>query len=147
MQRDTHTLIDAVDSVSHTSHEYDAVVGRWLLKYAIDLIEIGDPYGHGLGIAKVAKRLGIPVAVNLEDDYGLCPTRDLIDEKGQFCGGQCTPESGSDCSANSWYGPKVRLKRLFVARWRKETFGGYMSQQTFSLRPLRHWSGGIGRSG
>lgn len=117
--QDEHELLDPVVSVNPVSAEYDAVLREWLWRYAIDLIDLHAPDNHSVGLATLAEQSAIPLVVRLTDYYGLCPTGNLIDDADTFCAGQCTPDTGQDCSVSRWRGPKPRLKGKFVTRWRK----------------------------
>lgn len=116
---DHHILLDQVNSVNHANSEYDEVLSQWLWQFAIDAVEVHDLTGHSLGLGQVACNSAIPLLVHLTDYYGACPTGDLIDDRGDFCAGQCSRDSGQDCTVARWQGPQPFLKGRFVSRWRK----------------------------
>jgi glycosyltransferase involved in cell wall biosynthesis len=73
---------------------------------------------HSLDVFDVAKILKLPTIVTCHDYYFACPNHLLLDEKGRFCDGVCTPGDG-DCNGTSdWTKEAPALKHGWVSTWR-----------------------------
>ena len=64
------------------------------------------------------KYLDIQVVFSFHDLYTLCPTIHLIDNKGVFCGGECSPGKGTCSIRNKWYRAIPNLKHGYIHEWR-----------------------------
>ena len=105
----------APDPFSPFGEGYDDVIGRWLLEYAIEEIEVLGLCGHGANLPRLAADLEIPVTLILDDAYPVCPNGNLTDEQGRPCAGRCTPSTG-DCLPQP--DPQGRrLKHEYVTAW------------------------------
>ncbi len=119
------TLARPIEPVTHRSDEYDALVLDILYRHAVSLLHVRHVAWHGLGLASVAKSIGIPVVYSLHDFYSLCPSLNLLDDQLRHCGGRCTPGAGA-CQVSLWkQGQLPPLKHAFVGRWR-EMFDAFM---------------------
>lgn len=119
------TLARPIEPVTHRSEEYDALVLDILYRHSISLLHVRHVAWHGLGLASVAKSIGIPVVYSLHDFYSLCPSLNLLDDQLRHCGGRCTPGNGT-CQVGLWKpGQLPPLKHAFVGRWR-EMFDAFM---------------------
>ena len=119
------TLARPIEPVTHRSEEYDALVLDILHRYAISLLHVRHVAWHGLGLASVAKSIGIPVVYSLHDFYSLCPSLNLLDDQLRHCGGRCTPGNGT-CQVGLWKPAQLPpLKHAFIGRWR-EMFDAFM---------------------
>jgi GT2 family glycosyltransferase len=108
-------IASAPDPFSPFGDGYDDVIGRWLLEYAIEAVEIRGLHGHGANLARLAADLEIPVTLLLDDAYPVCPVSNLTDERGRACGGRCTPSKGDCLSRPDPEGR--RLKHDYVTAW------------------------------
>lgn len=125
VELEEYELSRPIDPVTHRSGEYDAIVLDILYRHAISLLHVRHVAWHGLGLAAVAKSLGVPVVYSLHDFYSLCPSLNLLDGQLRHCGGKCTPGPG-DCQPNLWSQEQMpALKHAFVGRWR-EMFDEFM---------------------
>ena len=116
---------EPIEPVSHRSDEYDAIVLDILYRYSIALLHIRHVAWHGLGLASVAKSIGVPVVYSLHDFYSLCPSLNLLDDNLRHCGGKCTPGTGT-CQIGLWKHQQLpALKNAFIGRWR-EMFDAFM---------------------
>ena len=97
----SHRLTQPIDAIPHRSAEYNAVLARWLVDWAIELVHVRHLAWHSVDIPVVAKRLMIPCVLSFHDYYSVCPTVKLLDDQGQFCGGVCTPGQGQ-CRHELW---------------------------------------------
>src|SRR5690606_13747163 len=96
-----------------------------LYRHSIALLHVRHVAWHGLGLASVAKSIGVPVVYSLHDFYSLCPSLNLLDDQLRHCGGRCTPGEGA-CQVSLWKpGQLPPLKHAFVGRWR-EMFDAFM---------------------
>lgn len=118
-----HVLLESIklkspiNPSSHTSKEYDNIVGDLLFRYGIELIHIRHIAWHSVSLARLANRLDIPTILSFHDFYTICPTVNLLDENQVFCGGECTATEGR-CPVPIWSGHKlVNLKHDFIKTW------------------------------
>lgn len=115
-----HKLAVPLTAFPHRSAEYDAVVGDWLVRYAIELVHIRHIAWHGLGLIDVAKAIGLPIVFSFHDFYTICPTVKLLDEAKVYCGGNCTATQG-ECQHELWREPDFPpLKHAAIANWREQ---------------------------
>jgi GT2 family glycosyltransferase/glycosyltransferase involved in cell wall biosynthesis len=119
--RESHVLSQPIDPILHRSDEYDAVAAEWLYRYSISLLHIRHIGWHSMGLADVAKSMRVPVVYSVHDFYSVCPSLNLLDEKLQYCGGNCTSSEGDgDCQVALWKPASLpSLKHRFVKRWRE----------------------------
>ncbi len=97
--------------------DYDAVMQAVLVQYAFDLVHIRHLYKHTLGLPEVAARLNVPVVLSFHDFYYVCPTINLVDEKGKYCAGECTKGDG-ECPLPFNVPRFPKLKHQWVYAWR-----------------------------
>ncbi|MGH3087653.1 MAG: glycosyltransferase [Rubrobacteraceae bacterium] len=99
--------------------DYRAIVFGLLVKYRFELVHIRHLMGHTFDLPEVAARLGIPVVLSFHDFYFSCPTVQLIDDNGKYCGGNCTPGTGRQCTIMT---PRLEglpiLKHAWLGTWR-----------------------------
>ncbi|MGB6087414.1 glycosyltransferase family 2 protein, partial [Parvibaculum sp.] len=113
-----HILSNPLKAFPHRSDEYDAVVGEWMVRYAIELVHVRHIGWHGLGLIEVAKTLGRPVVFSFHDFYTVCPTVKLLDDKNEYCGGVCTASRG-ECRHELWPSRGFpALKGAAITQWR-----------------------------
>ncbi len=62
--------------------------------------------------------LGVPVIHSFHDFYALCPTAHLIDDRGEFCAGQCNGGEADCALSRKWFVSPPRLKGAYVHTWR-----------------------------
>ncbi|MBA3472887.1 MAG: glycosyltransferase [Rubrobacter sp.] len=74
--------------------DYRDIVFRLLVKYRFELVHIRHLMGHTFDLPEIAAQLRIPVVLSFHDFYLSCPTTQLIDNNGKYCGGVCTPGRG-----------------------------------------------------
>ncbi|HEY2092142.1 MAG TPA: glycosyltransferase [Thermoanaerobaculia bacterium] len=60
---------------------------RFLAEEKPDLVHIHHLAGHSLSLASVAKRLGIPIVMQIQDWFFLCARVNLFDRDGNRCSG------------------------------------------------------------
>ncbi len=112
-------LRSPINPTSHTSKEYDNIVGDLLVRYSVELVHIRHIAWHSLSLARLAKRLNIPTILSFHDFYTICPTVNLLDENLVFCGGSCTATDGR-CPTPIWSKYCLtNLKHYFVKTWQQ----------------------------
>lgn len=115
----THTLSEAVDTLSHRSGEYDAVMRDWLEIVNPRIVHIRHLAWHSLSLPALAKMRGSRIVFSFHDFYAVCPTIKLLDENNVFCGGQCTA-TGGECTIELWdQSDMPRIKNSWVHVWRE----------------------------
>lgn len=99
--------------------DYRAIVFGLLVKYRFELVHIRHLMGHTFDLPEVAARLRIPMVLSFHDFYFSCPTVQLIDDNGNYCGGICTPGTGRQCTILT---PRLEglpiLKHAWLKTWR-----------------------------
>jgi GT2 family glycosyltransferase/glycosyltransferase involved in cell wall biosynthesis len=95
-------------------------------EHGVALVHIRSFIGLGPEVIDVVKRIGLPVVVSLHDFFTVCPTIQLIDEHGRYCGGHCTSGEGRCPTSKRWIEGLPQLKHSYVYEWR--------SRMTDSLR-------------
>lgn len=115
---DRWVLATPIEVQDVTNREYRAIVGRILVGLDIDVLHIRHLIGHTFEAAEVARGLGVPVALSFHDFYYVCPTVQLLDERGKFCGGICTDGQGVCPIPTPWLDDVPHLKHNWVYEWR-----------------------------
>jgi glycosyltransferase involved in cell wall biosynthesis len=83
--------------------------------FHVKLAHVRHLLGNGPETLDTFHQLGIPVILSFHDYYTVCPTIQLIDGNGVFCGGRCTPGSEECSVAKSWFrGGMPVLKHQYV---------------------------------
>ncbi len=115
-----YQLLEPVDPLTHTSHEYDKIVNHWLHKYDFSLVHIRHIAWHSLSLPKLAKLSGARVVNSFHDYYSVCPTVKLLDDTNTFCNGECTATKGA-CKPDLWDKDAFpSLKENWVYHWREK---------------------------
>ena len=118
--RANHVLTEAVNAITHRSHEYDATLSRWLRYYRFNLVHIRHLAWHSLSLPKLVKESGAAVVMSLHDYYSLCPTVQLLDNNGVYCQANCTKSAG-DCQQALWPASSLPpLKNGWVGQWQQQ---------------------------
>ena len=84
-----------------------------------DLVHIRTLIGTGPEILQTLAGLGKAVVFSFHDFATICPTIQLIDNRGQFCGGYCTRGQGTCPVSKRWFGDVRDLKHHAIGRWRE----------------------------
>lgn len=100
--------------------EVARVAVELLTRFNIEFVHVHHLIGHSFDLPRVAKALGIPVALTLHDFYMACPSVNLLDNNNTFCGGTCTAGDGR-CNTPIWLENDIDLKHRFVHLWRDES--------------------------
>lgn len=135
---DTYTLRDGESG--ETLYEFDLKV-KWkpkapldkqrlsVIKYIcqkinIEIVHIRSLIGTSPNVIPFLKYIGVSVVFSFHDLYCLCPTIQLLDERGDYCGATCTEGKGRCRISNRWYGPIPDLKHDYVHKWRQRMRDG-----------------------
>lgn len=101
--------------------ERAAVLPRLLRSYGVALVHVRHLLGNGPELIEQAAAAGVPVVFSFHDFYTACPTIQLVDDQGRFCGGRCTPGEGDCPVARSWFPqgtPPLKHRHVQVHRQR-----------------------------
>jgi glycosyltransferase involved in cell wall biosynthesis len=82
-------------------------------------VHVRHVLGSGPGLIAESKKLELPVVFSFHDYATLCPTVHLLDERGEFCGGRCTPGEGPCRVSPRWFKGLPPIKHAFVHVWRE----------------------------
>ncbi|WP_304125524.1 glycosyltransferase [Methanosphaera cuniculi] len=127
------------------NEEFEQVYFNILVNLHIDIVHIRHLIYHTFDMPRVAHALGLKVILSFHDLYYICPSHNLIDDRGQYCGGYCTPKipqrgKTSVCSVMKGINAPEDV-RSFLPKWRKSISEMYKycdefittSQSTYDL--------------
>lgn len=117
------TLLRKISPLEINRDDYNAVIFEVLKGYAFELVHIRHLYKHMMTLPKIAHTLNIPVIFSFHDFYHVCPTINLVDEKGKYCAGLCTasqPTQEEDCPTPFTQLTLPPLKHQWVNSWREK---------------------------
>ncbi|MCW8090797.1 glycosyltransferase [Alteromonas sp. ASW11-130] len=77
-------LKDPINFSYHRSLEYNNILKTILLKYSIEIVHVRHLVWQSLDIFAVCKSLGVLTVNSFHDFYTVCPSVNLIDDKGNF---------------------------------------------------------------
>jgi GT2 family glycosyltransferase/glycosyltransferase involved in cell wall biosynthesis len=112
-------LEQAILLMDFSRRDYRAAFAEALELARPELVHVRHVFKHTLDAPKMAADRAIPVVMSIHDYYTVCPTIQLVDNNGRFCGGPCTPGHGV-CPTLPKAGPVPTLKHGFVYQWREE---------------------------
>ncbi len=101
-----------------TRSDYRAAFTEALDRTAPELVHIRHLFKHTLDAPRLAAARELPTLMSFHDHYLICPTIHLLDERGRYCGGVCTPGAGTCPTVRA--GSLPPLKHAFVHQWREE---------------------------
>ena len=78
-----------IDYYSHRCEEVDGIFMHILLQYGIELTHIRHLAKLSVGVSEIAHQLNIPVVYSLHDFYTMCPTTHYLNDKMEYCKGDC----------------------------------------------------------
>jgi glycosyltransferase involved in cell wall biosynthesis len=109
-------------------------------KFSPDIVNIHHLMGSGPEVIDLFSERGIPVVFSLHDQYAICPTAHLVDERGRFCGGNCTDTIGQ-CALNPDYfrNMSTPLKHDFVHTHRKRMGAALKKCQSYVVPSSTTW--------
>lgn len=108
---------------SESIRQYRQIYRHILFEYHIDVVHIHHLIKHTFDIAHIAHDMNIKTILSIHDFYYVCPSYNLFDDKGQYCGGRCSPIMTNDPIKGQCYVPKnIRppLLKEFIAQWREQ---------------------------
>lgn len=85
----------------------------------IDLIHIRHLIKHTFDLPALAAKLGLPMIISFHDFYFICPSYNLLDDKNNYCAGECT-EGNSQCMVSMADLIDLPLLKEFIPQWRTE---------------------------
>jgi glycosyltransferase involved in cell wall biosynthesis len=110
----------SLDFLSPSDQAYRAIVERLLVVHGVESVHVRHVYRHTLDLPEIAHALGCQVLLSLHDSYLICPTIHLLDDRGRFCGGVCTPGAGRCHVGPHWLRPAADdLKHGYVHQWQR----------------------------
>lgn len=86
---------------------------------APDLVHIRHLLGHTDDLVELCGERGLPVVLSFHDYYMACPGIHLLDDRGRFCGGHCTPSQGQCWIPMPWLADLPTLKAGYLESWRE----------------------------
>lgn len=113
-------LESSVSVLDHHHDEYRHEVARILEDFDIEVVHVQHLIYHSHDLPLVADAMGLTVVATLHDYFPICPTIQLIDDQGRFCGGTCTPGQGKCRTGMPWVRKDVpHLKHAWVHEWKR----------------------------
>jgi len=98
--------------------DYAAIYRKVIIDNAIDLVHVRHILAHTNDLVDVVAACQVPLVLSLHDFYLLCPTIQLLDSSGRYCGGACKPQPGQCSYAPSWMGELHQPLSTWNATWR-----------------------------
>jgi len=109
-------------SLEANDHRYREAFFNLLDDYRPDLVLVHGMINHDWQLFSWVSDLGIRLVFQIHDFYSVCPSYNLLDENGVFCGGICTASRGS-CNAVIPHRDvgiiAPPIKHEFVYEWRE----------------------------
>jgi GT2 family glycosyltransferase/2-polyprenyl-3-methyl-5-hydroxy-6-metoxy-1,4-benzoquinol methylase/glycosyltransferase involved in cell wall biosynthesis len=105
------------------------LLGGLCATFGIHFCHVHHISGCREGLLQAFDSLRIPYGFTIHDFYMACPTINLLDEKGEHCGGVTDEGRCQQC-----LGAQAPLKTVEVARWRSE-HATFLSRAAFVLAP------------
>lgn len=96
----------------------------------IDIIHIRHLIQHTFDLPVVSKKLGIPLVISFHDFYFICPSYNLLDEKNNYCAGNCTEGEGQ-CNISMEILKDLPTLKTFSKKWREEVSNILSTASTF----------------
>ncbi len=110
---------EPVNPLVQFSDEYDKYLADIIYKMSIDILHVEHMAWQSMGITKAAKAFEVPIIFTLHDYFSICPSHNLLDDKGIFCGGSCTATKGQ-CQIDIWPSDNLpNLKQGYIKRWQE----------------------------
>lgn len=109
------------------NEEFEQRYFNTLIELHIDIVHIRHQIRHSFDMPRVAHAFGIKVILSFHDLYYICPSHNLIDDRSQYCGGECTPfiprndnqsNTLSQCAIGKGLNAPLDI-RGFLPTWRK----------------------------
>jgi glycosyltransferase involved in cell wall biosynthesis len=91
-------------------------------RFEVELAHVHHLIGNSAALIDQLNGMKLPVVFSFHDFYTVCPTIQLIDDQGRFCGGQCTPGDGQCPLAPNLFpaGNRPVVKHHYVYQHREE---------------------------
>lgn len=115
---DQWLLEERLRLIDFSRADYRAAFDAALDRCHPELVHVRHLFKHTFDPPRLAAARHLPVVMSFHDHYFLCPTIHLLDERGRFCGGICTPTVGNCPTVSA--GSTPPLKHAFVHQWREE---------------------------
>lgn len=100
-------------------HEYASLLSTILTRWQIALVHIRHLHDHSRIAARVVRSHRLRYYVSLHDFYAVCPTINLVNAEGRYCGGACGSADGECLAHASWPADLGRLRGKGVHVWRR----------------------------
>ncbi len=98
--------------------DYREAFSAALDRAAPEIVHIRHLFKHTFDAPRMAAARELTTVMSFHDHYFICPTIHLLDERGRYCGGDCTPGLGHCPTVRA--GSLPPLKHAFVHQWREE---------------------------
>lgn len=97
--------------------EFRNIYFNVLTALKIDIIHIRHLIQHTFDLPLIAEKLEIPVIFSFHDFYLICPSYNLLDDKNNYCAGNCT-EGNEQCKIPMAILNDLPILRSFIPKWR-----------------------------
>lgn len=99
---------------------FSRILDEVLANHDFDVVHIRHLAKQSLEMARTVAFHRVPLVLSIHDFFYVCPTVNLVDADGMFCGGVCS-KGAADCKPKLGIKPKSRLRDGWVLDWRRET--------------------------
>ena len=101
-------------------HDYAEAVAGWITALGVELVHARHLINQPLtSLSEVCRRLGVRFVLSTHDFYMVCPSVHLLDERRRFCGGHCTPGSGTCWTPTAFVAQAPPLKHRWIHEWQR----------------------------
>lgn len=95
--------------------EYEKIFLNVLSVFDIDLVHVQHFINHIVDIPTICEKAKVPCMITLHDFYSICPTINLIDEKGMYCN-----RNKDEIKCDKCIKEKIKYNMGFKKRWNEK---------------------------
>ncbi|MDO8870920.1 MAG: glycosyltransferase [Methanobacteriaceae archaeon] len=85
----------------------------------IDIVHLRHLIKHTFDLPSITSKLGLPMIISFHDFYFICPSYNLLDDKNNYCAGECT-EGDGQCMVSMVELDDLPILKDFIPQWRNE---------------------------
>jgi len=138
LRKVAHTsLSEAIVDCRLPHAEYRQFFAEIIQEFRIEVVHMHHLLSSCLEICDVLRIFEIPLVLSLHDFFYVCPTVNLLDQDGIYCGGACTEGDGQCLVPFQNLATIPNLKHGWVTEWR-EQLGGLLDRADAIVAPSHH---------
>lgn len=117
MKEFSFDLNETIYKFTFSTKSYSDLLEKILVYFDINIVHVHHFIGQTFDIVYVAERLEIPIYLTIHDYYLICPTINLLNNKGEYCLDCRNQKTCSKCMRN-----KLDLKEVFIDVWNEQIY-------------------------